>query len=655
MPIHPKQLDLTKNLNFSGGNIQLASGRILVGDGSETLPAISFSSDPATGLFLSSTGEFAISAGANAFIYLKDDGTVEMTGTTGLAVQAGTTQERPESPLEGILRYNLTSSRLETHINSSWQSLAHSSDLSAFLLINGSRAMTGNLNLATNNIVNVGTVNGVRVESHAARHAPGGSDALTTASAVGLTLSSTNTEGSTSAFARADHTHSITGVQPLNSNLTALGSQTLNGFYVRTSATTATTTSITGTSNTIGVMNGSGVAGPPTITIVNNPVIPGNASITVPVGTSAQRPGTANLGMIRYNTDLSRMEIYRNSAWYSISDTIDLNSYLRLDGTSTMTGALNMGNQNITNAGTINGVTVQSIASRLLPQGADPLATSSAVGLSLSSTNTTGTANAFARADHTHTITGVQPLNARLTSLANINGTGFILNNAQGNVIPRWFYGATGRINLTNGDGINGDPLVDLQSGIVNPGSYSRVVVDTYGRVTSGTLSFTTFYATRFDSPLTTGSWPVKAQAAAYLDPSHPSMTVRGFDDTTPEGVGISADVPPGAVSCNITLVGRSRSAPTANQAALWNVYYHSYPIGVLAPDWGAAIALNPINVAQGNNFLYSVTTNVTVAQMGLTSGSPYQMEVVRNANAAGDTLVGDFCLFYVKLDWQAA
>lgn len=59
--------------------------------------------------------------------------------------------------------------------------------------------------------------------------------------------------------------------------------------------------SILGTANQILVTVVNNVA---TISIAPNPIIPGNASITIPVGTTAQRPTVPTSGMIRFNTDL---------------------------------------------------------------------------------------------------------------------------------------------------------------------------------------------------------------------------------------------------------------------------------------------------------------------------------------------------------------
>lgn len=55
---------------------------------------------------------------------------------------------------------------------------------------------------------------------------------------------------------------------------------------------------VQGTANQINVSTVSGTA---TVSLVSNPVIPGNASITIPVGSTAQRPSTPTVGMERFN------------------------------------------------------------------------------------------------------------------------------------------------------------------------------------------------------------------------------------------------------------------------------------------------------------------------------------------------------------------
>ena len=59
--------------------------------------------------------------------------------------------------------------------------------------------------------------------------------------------------------------------------------------------------SILGTTNQIAVSVTGGVA---TISIASNPVLPGTASVTIPTGTTVQRPVTPTTGMFRFNTSL---------------------------------------------------------------------------------------------------------------------------------------------------------------------------------------------------------------------------------------------------------------------------------------------------------------------------------------------------------------
>jgi hypothetical protein len=76
--------------------------------------------------------------------------------------------------------------------------------------------------------------------------------------------------------------------------------------------------SIAGTTNQISVASGNGVSGNPTISFANDAIFPGNAGITVPNGTTSQRPVSPNLGQVRYNTTTNRFEFYESIGWVNI-------------------------------------------------------------------------------------------------------------------------------------------------------------------------------------------------------------------------------------------------------------------------------------------------------------------------------------------------
>jgi len=83
-------------------------------------------------------------------------------------------------------------------------------DHTQYLLTNGSRSMSGDLNMGAQNVTNVGTVQGVVVSGHSTRHLPNGADAITTAApTTNLATNSSNSEGVQNSLARSDHAHAF--------------------------------------------------------------------------------------------------------------------------------------------------------------------------------------------------------------------------------------------------------------------------------------------------------------------------------------------------------------------------------------------------------------------------------------------------------------
>jgi hypothetical protein len=106
-------------------------------------------------------------------------------------------------------------------------------------------------------------------------------------------------------------TTSLTG-QVLN-----LANASFNGFVVLTSAGAITSTTLVGTSNQIGITNTNGV-GNPVFSIADDAVFPGTGAITLPVGTTGQRPAGV-IGKMRYNSSDGAYEGYSGGAWRQFS------------------------------------------------------------------------------------------------------------------------------------------------------------------------------------------------------------------------------------------------------------------------------------------------------------------------------------------------
>lgn len=118
-----------------------------------------------------------------------------------------------------------------------------------YFRVDGTSAMTGNVDLGTQNIVGSGgnLLNGVDLLAHAARHLPGGADALTTAAPVGV--GAANSIGAAASFARSDHVHAgvssfaggTTGLTPTG---TTTGDVTLGGILAIANGGTNSSTTL---------------------------------------------------------------------------------------------------------------------------------------------------------------------------------------------------------------------------------------------------------------------------------------------------------------------------------------------------------------------------------------------------------------------------
>jgi hypothetical protein len=50
----------------------------------------------------------------------------------------------------------------------------------------------------------------------------------------------------------------------------------------------------------------------------SNPILPGTGSVTLPSGTTGERPGTPTAGEMRFNSTTSMVEYYNGTIWVSV-------------------------------------------------------------------------------------------------------------------------------------------------------------------------------------------------------------------------------------------------------------------------------------------------------------------------------------------------
>lgn len=131
---------------------------------------------------------------------------------------------------------------------------------------------------------------------------------------TGAGLSVSNADGT-----GGNPTFQLSGVAAAVANLSGTGMMAIVG------GTTVAGRQILGTTDQITVIGGNGSADP-TISIADNPVIPGTGSVKIPVGNNLQQPTGSN-GEFRYNTDLAAFEGFSSGSWQAFPIGTGVNTF----------------------------------------------------------------------------------------------------------------------------------------------------------------------------------------------------------------------------------------------------------------------------------------------------------------------------------------
>ena len=346
-------------------------------------------------------------------------------------------------------------------------------------------------------------------------------------STTGVGLGITNADGTS-----GNPTFALTGLAASVANLSGTGMLALTA-----AGTTISGRELTGTADQINVASGTGASANPTFSIADNAVLPGTESITVPAGTTAQRPAPASNGDLRYNTELARFEAYVNSSWQTLGSG---------DGTvSNVSGTANQ-------ISVANGTTTPAVSiadNPVLP----------------------GTASVKVPAGGT-AARPATPINGMIR----YNTDSLVFEGYLNNVWTAFASSGVGVLTVNTGTGLTGGPItstgtISIDNTAVTAGSYTaaNITVNAQGQLTAA--SSTTALVSTFSAG-TTGLTPATATSGAVtlagtLNPANGGTganTLTGYvKGTGVTAMTASATVPTTDLSGTVTNAQLSNSSLT--------------------------------------------------------------------------------------------
>jgi len=427
----------------------------------------------------------------------------------------------------------------------------------------------------------------------------------------------------------------------------ALASSSGTGMLAIVGGTTIANRTLTGTPNQIAVTDGNG-ANNPAISLSSNPIIPGLAGLTLPVGATADRSVSAGVGTIRYNTSANSFEGYTATGWGFIVAGAAVTSFSAgttgLTPGTASTGAIVLGGiLNVVNGGS-------GTATPALVAGSNVTITGTWPNQTISSSNPGGTVTSVTGTAPVVSSGGTTPAISMAAATTSVNGylTSTDWNTFNGKQ-PAGTYvnsvsGTTGRITSTGGT----TPVIDLTSGVATAGTTGSatlipvVTIDTYGRVTGITTAanpqgtVTSVGGTGMVNGITltgtvtsTGDLTLGGTLGSIANSqlSNSAITING------SAVSLGGSITVTATASNALTIGTGLSGTSYNGSAAVTIALASTT--VVAATYGSASSV-PVFAVNAQGQLTSVTgTAIAIAN---TAVSGLGTMSTQNANAVAIT-----------------
>lgn len=107
------------NLGLASLSGATFTGALLAAVGTVAAPGIAFDGDPNSGIYWVSANTWEMVADGVAYARVSTAG-ITFLGTGATTFPSGTTAERPGSPVNGMIRYNTTTAKMDVYSNGAW-------------------------------------------------------------------------------------------------------------------------------------------------------------------------------------------------------------------------------------------------------------------------------------------------------------------------------------------------------------------------------------------------------------------------------------------------------------------------------------------------------------------------------------------------------
>lgn len=383
----------------------------------------------------------------------------------------------------------------------------------------------------------------------------------------------------------------------LGTELQGLSGMASNGIVARTGSGSYAQRSINGTASNILVNNGDGVSGNPTINLATTITGAG------PIGSTTTTPVITfdNYGRLTTVTSASiafpvTSVFGRTGVVSAVAGDYSLSQIGTVSISSPQNGnVLTYNGTNWVNASPATGGTVTQVAatgSTGLTVGGSPITTSGTLTFTLSS---------------------------ELQGLSGLAANGLITRTAAGTYTSRSVAGTSGRITVSNGDGVSGNPTLDLAT--VSVGStgtaFQKFAYDSYGRIANATAVVAGDITTLVDATYVKKAGDTMAGSLTFS-----SGTVTGLPTPTNDSDAANKLYVDTAVT-GLSWKQSVRVASTAN-------------VTIATP--GAAI--DGVTLANGDRVLLKNQTTASQNGIYIFNGSAAAMTRAPDADSAGE-LVG--------------